>query len=260
MTIAAIEHDFRKKVCAQVQLEPAGRSRYRVYTPFHFNDGDHLVVVLKQKNGHWELTDEGHTYMHLTYELDEKSLYQGTRQKIIANALDAFSIQDIEGELRTEIRDERYGDVLFDFVQGILRISDVTYLSRERVKSTFMEDFRTYISERVPEQRRTFDWHHPQYDPDGTYPVDCRINGMNKPLFVFALPNDNKAQVATIALHQFERWELDFCSLSIFENQEEISRKVLARFSDVSEKQFSNLYGNRQRIGRFLDEMLAGEG
>ncbi|MCP4168386.1 MAG: DUF1828 domain-containing protein [Chloroflexi bacterium] len=260
MTINAIEHDFREKVCAQVQLEPAGRSRYRVYTPFHFNDGDHLVVVLRQKNGHWELSDEGHTYMRLTYDLDEKSLYQGTRQQIIANTLDAFSIDDVEGELRAEIRDERYGDVLFDFVQAILRINDVTYLSRERVKSTFMDDFRAFISERVPEHRRNFDWHHPQYDLDGTYPVDCRINGRSRPLFVFALANDNKTQVATIALHQFERWGLEYRSLSIFESQEEISRKVLARFSDVSEKQYSNLYGNRIRIGRFLDEMLGEQG
>ena len=260
MTIAAIEHAFRDAVCAEVRLEADGRSRYRVYTPFHFDDGDHLVMVLRRKNGHWELADEGHTYMHLTYELDERSLYQGTRQQIIANTLEAFSVEDVEGELRAEIRDERYGEALFDFVQAILRISDVTYLSRERVKSTFMEDFRTFISERVPEHRRTFDWHHPQYDPEETYPVDCRIDGMSRPLFVFALANDNKTQVATIALHQFERWGLDFRSLSIFENQEEISRKVLARFSDVSEKQFSNLYGNRDRIGRFLAEVLQEQG
>lgn len=256
MNLATIEQDFRDKVCSQVYLEPAGRSRYRVFTPFHFDDGDHLVMVLRRQNGHWLLSDEGHTYMHLTYDLDEKSLHQGTRQEIITNALSAFSVDDVGGELQTEITDERYGEALFDFIQAILRINDVTYLSRERVKSTFMDDFRAFIDQHVPASRRVFDWHHPQYDPEGTYPVDCHINGMTRPLLVFALPNDNKTRDANIALHQYERWGLEFRSLSIFENQEEINRKVLARFSDVCEKQYSNLHGNRERIARFLSEAI----
>lgn len=260
MTLTTIEQDFRAKVCAQLRLETAGRERYRIFTPFHFNDGDHLVMSLRRENGHWLLSDEGHTYMHLTYDLDEKSLHQGTRQAIITNALSAFSVEDVDGELRAVIPDDRYGDTLFDFIQAILRISDVTYLSRERVKSTFLEEFRSFIEETVPANRRTFDWSHPQYDPEGTYPVDCRINGMAHPLFVFALPNDNKTRDATIAFHQFERWGLDYRSLSVFESQEEINRKVLARFSDVCEKQYSNLSGNRERIARYLRETVSHDG
>ena len=256
MTIAAIEHAFRDKVCAEVRLEADGRSRYRVYTPFHFNDGDHLVMVLRQKNGHWSSPMKG---IPICTSLTNSTRRAYTRVRDSRSSpipLTRSPLKMSREELRAEITDERYGETLFDFVQAILRISDVTYLSRERVKSTFMEDFRAFISERVPEHRRTFDWHHPQYDPEETYPVDCRINGMSRPLFVFALANDNKTQVATIALHQFERWGLEFRSLSIFENQEEISRKVLSAISNVSEKQFSNLYGNRDRIGRFLVEVL----
>ena len=256
MTLETIEQDFRRKVCAQIHLEAEGIKRYRVFTPFRFDDGDHLAIVLKREDGRWILSDEGHTYMHLTYDLDEKSLHRGTRQQIIANALSAFTVEDREGELTLTVRDERYGDTLFDFVQALLKITDVTYLSRERVKSMFMEDFCAFMEEHVPETRRQFDWHHPRHDPEGKYVVDCRINSVARPVFVYALPNDDKTRDATITLLQFERWEIFFRSVSIFENQEEINRKVLARFSDVCDKQYSSLTANEDRIARYLQEAL----
>ena len=63
------------------------------------------------------------------------------------------------GQLILNIEDERYGDALFNFVQGLLKITDVTFLSREVVRSTFLEDFKTLLCSTVPEDRLTFDWH-----------------------------------------------------------------------------------------------------
>jgi hypothetical protein len=90
MTPEIIERDFKDKVCEKLRLSSEGMNRYRVFTPFMFEDGDHLSIILKADNGQWLLSDEGHTYMHLTYDLEEKDLQRGTRQKIIGNALSIF--------------------------------------------------------------------------------------------------------------------------------------------------------------------------
>jgi hypothetical protein len=257
MTIETIERDFKEKVSSKIRLQPEGRERYRVFTPFMFDDGDHLAVVLKRDNGHWCLSDEGHTLMHLTYEFEEKALQQGTRQRVITNALSTYSVSDRDGELLTTIANGDYGDALFSYVQALMKLADVSYLSRVRVKSTFREDFVALLSDTVPENRRTFDWFDHTHDPNGNYTVDCRINGMAKPLLVFALGGDDRTRDATIALHSFEKWGLPFQSLAIFENQENINRKVLARFSDISGKQFSSLETNRDRKAAFLRELIA---
>jgi len=58
MTIEAIERDFREKLTDKLRLVSEGVNRYRVFTPFMFEDGDHLSIVLKRDNGRWVLSDE----------------------------------------------------------------------------------------------------------------------------------------------------------------------------------------------------------
>ena len=260
MSTTTIESEFKEKVSEEVQLMAEGLGRYQVFTPFCFDDGDHLSIVLKQEGSRWVLSDEANTYMRLTYEIDEKDLQRGTRQKIISNALAMFQVEDRDGELLLEVSDGQYGDALYSFIQALLRITDVRFLSRERTHSTFFDDFQALFKEKVPEDRLTFKWHDPQNDPQAMYMVDGHINGMPRPLFVHALDGDGKTRDATIALLQFERWGLEFQSLVIFEDQEKINRKVLARLSDVCGTQFSSLTGNQERIERFLAKTIVGVG
>ena len=52
MNIVAIETSFREKVGRKVRLAQEGLNRFRVFTPFVFDDGDHLSIVLRNKAGH----------------------------------------------------------------------------------------------------------------------------------------------------------------------------------------------------------------
>lgn len=257
MTLPEIEQDFKRKVCAELSLESRGTGQYLVETPFTFDDGDHLTIVLRNRDGEWVLTDEGNTYMHLSYDIDEKALTEGNRQKIIADTLACFGVEDLGGELSIPVKDGEYGNALYDFVQALLRISDLTFLSREQVAAVFEEDFLEFFSERLPEERRESKWHHPTYDPEGHYPADWHINGADRPTVIYGLNTDASVMAATISLQVYEKWEYPVRSLGIFADQEKISRRPLAQFTNVCDRQFSSLSGDvRDRIDKYLREEL----
>ena len=251
----AIESSFRERVADQVRLVPEGIDRFRVFTPFQFPDGDSLAIVLRRVGPRYVLTDEGHTMMHLSYSIDESDLTRGGRARIIEDALTSFNISEEGGELSLPVPDEAYGDALFDYVQALLKISDVTYLTRDRVQTTFLEDLRGLLGREVPEGRLTPRWHEPQLDPERNYEVDYRIEGA-EPVFVFGLTSDDKVRDATITLQQLEAWRVPGTSVGVFENQTDIGRKVLARFSDHVGRQFSSLAGNEERIASYLAHVI----
>ncbi len=128
MKIKSIEQNFIEKVSEKIQVIPDGKHRFRVFTPFRFDDGDHITVVLKKEPDGWVFSDEGHTYMHLTYDINEKKLFSGTRYQIISNALSAFKVEDRFGELILKVQEDRFGDALYSFAQALVRMGVVLCL------------------------------------------------------------------------------------------------------------------------------------
>ena len=258
MSIETIEQDFIDKVSAKIRVLPDGRDRFRVFTPFRFDDGDHITIVLKKEQAGWMLSDEGHTYMHLTYDISEKKLFRGRRHKIILNALSTFKVEDRFGELILKVREARFGDALYSFAQALVKIGDVLCLSTQNVQSTFIDDFQALLYENVPVPRMDFNWRHPEHDSEGIYTVDCQINGMSESLLVYGLHSNTRVRDATIALQQFKAWNIPFRPLGIFEDRKANSRNVLARFDAVCKKQFQFpcFYENRKEIGAYLGQYI----
>lgn len=124
MTFESMEQDFRRTVSSKVRLSAEGVNRFRVFTPFLLDDGDHPAIVLRKEGARWVLSDEGHTYMRLG-DMDECDLHSDARRKTVADALSTFRLTDRKGELVLDMRDECHGEALYRFVQALLRISEV---------------------------------------------------------------------------------------------------------------------------------------
>jgi hypothetical protein len=254
MELNKVQKDFKEKVSSEIGLFPEGLFRYVITHPFTFDDGDHYVIVLKKIGDKWLLTDEGHTLMHLSYE--DLDLGRGGYREVIENTVSAYSLHNHQGELILPVPETRFGDSLFSFIQALIKISDVKYLQRERIRSLFMEEFKGFLSETIPQPYREFDYSEPEKDPLHVYTIDCLLKAKRKPVFIFGITGDSKCQTSTNMIYWWEKQRDSFDVMAVFENQEDINRKILARFSDVCGRQFSNLATNKDRIKGFINEAL----
>jgi hypothetical protein len=107
---------FKEKVCHEVEIEKQGLDRYVVYTPFAFDDGDHYVVLLKRERDRWLLTDEGHTFMHLSY--GGVDVLSGQRGELVKESLVAAGLENRAGELVLDVPDEQFGAAVTNHPTG----------------------------------------------------------------------------------------------------------------------------------------------
>src|SRR5271165_2659939 len=100
MTLVEFADTFSQAVGAEVRVEPLGAREARVLVPFEFPDGDRLVIRLRQRGeAAYEWTDMGHTFMHLSYDIDMDALDSGNRKSLLESIEQRAGIEERSGEL-----------------------------------------------------------------------------------------------------------------------------------------------------------------
>jgi len=256
MDIKEFERIFKKSVCDEISLTSVGIDRYRISSPFQFDDGDHIKIVLKRDGKDWILSDEGHTLMHLNYYLDETQLLEGHREKILFETVENLSLSYDRGRIFTKIDKKSMGNQLFRLIQGIIQIDDVLYLSREQDTYPFLEDVKSFIYKSISEEHILENWTNPQSDPEKEFLVDFKINGMNNPLFIFRLNNDYKVLKSAITLYEFDRTKFPNRSIGIYRDLDKITPKNRRKFSRLCNVEFTHFYDQQEGIIDYFNSTL----
>ena len=232
-------------------------------THFTFPDGDGYPFHLAEApSGGLRLSDLGHTLMHISYEHDIDAFLTGTRRMLLERIVGESGVLYDEGVFSLLTSAERLPEAIFGFGQALTRIYDLTLLSRTNVGSTFYDDLADYLTSFIDEAKLELDY-LPAVPNAEAYPVDYRIEGSSDvPLFLYGVPNRDKARLTTIMLSYFHRLQLDFESIIVFANQADIPRVDLARLSDVGGEMISSLEStsdlNRKLLRRVNGSSLGG--
>lgn len=242
LDINKIQNNLCQLLCAEINLREKNKSLVAVETPFYFPDGDPYQIYLKEMpSGIIRLTDMGHTLMHLSYENEVDKFREGTRNKIFNQILSEFFINEDNGELYIETGIDNLVLNIFRLGQGLTKINDLTFLNRARAESTFYDDLKESLFKIIPEHKIKKDYIYEKMENAKDYPIDYLIEGKYNSLFLFGIPNKDKARLTTIILERLLRVEANFSSLLIFADQTLIPRPDLARLSNVGGEMISSL-------------------
>ncbi len=229
-------------LCTNVKLVEREGGLKLIETPFYFSDGDPYQIYLKEMPaGVLRITDMGHTMMHLSYENEVSKFREGTRGKLFEQIKAEHDLQEENGEFFIETAIENISINLFKLGQALTRINDITFLNRARTESTFYEDLNEQLFRIVTEEKVQKDFYYDGIENSQDYPIDYRIEGKHSPLFVFGIPNRDKARLTTIILERLLRANADFDSLLIFSDQQSIPKADLARLSNAGGEMIASL-------------------
>lgn len=248
--------EFKDKVCEQIRVKSLGKNRYVVLTPFTFEDGDLFKIVLQKDGDTWYLTDEGHTLMHLSY--DEFEIDTGRRNELFLQAIKRYYMEDDDGEIKIKIENNEFGNALYSYIQGLMRIADLEYTAKPTVASLFMEDFKKYLKEKI-RQEKEFDYEYQKHDPNGYYPVDCRVIVPKTSIHIFGATHEKKCKNIAISCYYLRDRGVKFFSIAVFENQEELHPKVINQVNDAIDKPFSSFDYAKKRLPELIDDLFTAQ-
>jgi len=254
----ALRNLLCERLCEDVQVEQRPDGALMLRTHFTFPDGDaYPLHLMEAPSGGLRLSDHGHTLMHLSYEHDIDSFMDGTRGMLLERIMGESGLQWDGGAFCFDTTPDRLPEAVFQFGQALTRVYDLTFLSRSNVGSTFYDDLSDLLLRLVDATKIQRDY-EPEVPNAHAYPVDYRIEGKNNvPLFLYGVPNRDKARLTTIMLSYFHLHELRFESILIFENQPEIPRMDLARLSDVGGDMISSLESHEDFNRKLLRRVAA---
>lgn len=254
----ALQRQLAEKLPQDICLVRRPDGAVMLRTQFEFPDGDRFPIhVSERPYGGVCLSDHGHTLMHLSYDHDLETLLKGTRGALLDRIVAEAGLERDGGVMRLETPVSDLPGAVFRFGQALTRIYDLGLHARSGARSTFHDDLADIVQGLVPSDRLQADYIPNEVPNAEDYPVDYRILSAGAPqLFLYGIANRDKARLTTIILLHFHLHHLEFDSLLVFRDQEEIPRPDLARLSNAGGEMVSSL-GEVDHLRRKLSRHVA---
>lgn len=232
--IEALQKNLCLSFCREVIVQSIDDKTASISLPMIGRDGDHIMVYVTQSTYGWRVSDMGTTMMRLSYENDLSTLLSGSRERLYNMILSESGLTEDDGEIFVNAAADHLPSALFTLGQGLTRVEDLSLWTRSRVGNTFYDDLRKIISDIVPEEDYEESHVVPGVDGAQNYPVDYMIRTPGRPLYLFGVINQDKARLATIILQHLAKHRVDFDSIVVCSDMDDIPKPDVRRMMSAA--------------------------
>ena len=236
--------ELQKKICEQlctdIHLEERPDGKLMVSNPFSYPDGDHYSLYFEELGDeNIRISDEANTMMKLSYDTpDIEKYFKDKKGELLEQILRENNVKQDDGNFYVVTSKNKISESIFHLGQAINQIYDLSYLNRDRHTKTFYKEMEELLRKIVSEHTMVElekDYAVPGLANVENYPVDYSLkkDGQDR-LFLFGIPNADKARLVTITLRHLQYHHVTKPALLVFENQEQLPSKDMSRLMDAN--------------------------
>lgn len=226
---------------------------FQVFAPFYHEDGDMVEIFLeKLEDNSIRVSDYGMTVMRLSYSYD---LDTPKKKEAFNKILSENQVWEKDGNLYIDTKPEFLYSTITHFAHTVAKVSNMRLWKKEVIRSMFYELVKEFVSTNLVKHKPQFNIYPIPSRPE--LEVDYLFNDSKRPLYLFAVKDDNKAKMVTISCLEFLNAEIPFRSAVVHEDFESLSRTDKKLILSRTDKQFPSFDDFKTNSDRFLSRELS---
>ena len=251
MTQELLTETLKKSFFNDFSLHKRRNNLYQILLPLYYEDGDMMDIFIDTSNDQVSICDCGLTLMHLSYSFDITTEKQ---KRILSNILAESGATNDDGDIRLKVSDNMLFETIMQMSQIISRISSMKMLQKKAVASLFYEQLSSYIDDSF-KQYHVEKNYVPIADRD-ELKVDYAFISGNRPIYVFAVKGDAKAQKSVISMLSFQKENMPFTGIVVHENYSHLRQDTQKVIMNVADKQYYDFTSFTSRKNDFTKKYL----
>ncbi len=220
--------DFQEKRPGIIQL----------MAPFYHEDGDMLDIFIEEapEPGKIRVCDHGMTLMRLSYSYD---IDTPNKEQIFQKIISENGVYETEGTIFIDTLPNYLYPSVLQFSQAVAKVSNMSLYKREVIRSLFFELLAEFVDSNLK-----------KFNPiPNSYPLETRddlvvdymFDVKPRPIFLYGIKDNSQARLAAISCLEFQRNLVQFKSIAVHEDFDNLSKRDRKIITNILDKQFTNL-------------------
>lgn len=242
---------LKKKLCRDLLAEENVTELGTVaITTFSYPNGDSVNLHFSALGGDsLAVSDEGATLAFLRNQAIELT---PARRNNIKTMCRPYDVEFVTPILRREFQMPEIGIACMALCEAITAVASIFYHVETALKSSLPVAIDQILRKKVqPNRGVERQWIDKRHDPQGSFPVDFRMNGVGDPRNIFPVTSTSKSLMVVAVGNFLRRYHARGKSLAIVDKEADLGARDMNRLQLTTDEIIIGLEGQESRIVDF---------